>query len=298
MRFYYLSLFFLTQIIFSQSKDVSGVVKDTSGPLPGAQVVVKGTSIGTQTNFDGYFKLHVPDSINTLVISFVGYETKEVEIIKNNEQKEYVLEDNLLLMKEVIAFCYFYPRYIGLHYFGGVNHSMNGISIKYFDPYLLSLPFISKFELGYQIKNKKNNQLYAELGLINIFYFNKINVGVKALYSKINVGSLVDFESVGVEVNLTKNLIFNRNTILITGFGKSNFKNNSINNSNYGYTIGVNQNFPHGIKATLKTTNWQNYWQLQTEVKYSLKEINMFYKFNKIENYIEHNIGIGYNFNF
>ncbi|MCF6213903.1 MAG: TonB-dependent receptor [Flavobacteriaceae bacterium] len=63
--------------MFSQGK-LTGVVKDNSGALPGASVVVKGTSVGTTTDFDGKFELNVNVASGTLEVSFLGYTTKSV----------------------------------------------------------------------------------------------------------------------------------------------------------------------------------------------------------------------------
>lgn len=61
--------------------EINGSVKDENGsPLPGANVLVKGTTVGTQTDFDGNFTLEVPDGSTTLVISYIGYNTVEVDI--------------------------------------------------------------------------------------------------------------------------------------------------------------------------------------------------------------------------
>lgn len=60
---------------------ISGSVTDDSGEaLIGANVVVKGTSIGTITDIDGSFSLSVPDNATTLVVSYAGYEDSEVDI--------------------------------------------------------------------------------------------------------------------------------------------------------------------------------------------------------------------------
>ena len=62
-------------------KVITGVITDDSGePLIGANVLVKGTSIGTITDIDGSFTLSVPNDATTLVISYAGYEDKEVSI--------------------------------------------------------------------------------------------------------------------------------------------------------------------------------------------------------------------------
>jgi len=70
-----------TTVLFSQQRTVTGkVVDDTNAALPGASVVVKGTTIGTASDLNGNFTLQVPSDATTLVITFVGMDTKEVPI--------------------------------------------------------------------------------------------------------------------------------------------------------------------------------------------------------------------------
>ena len=62
-------------------QQVSGTVSDKNGkPLPGASIVEKGTSNGTQTDFDGNFSLDVSDENAVLVVSYIGFAAKEVSI--------------------------------------------------------------------------------------------------------------------------------------------------------------------------------------------------------------------------
>ena len=64
-----------------QLKTVTGTITDETGaPLPGASIVVKGTTIGAASGLDGSFTLKVPEDITTLVVSFIGMETQEVPI--------------------------------------------------------------------------------------------------------------------------------------------------------------------------------------------------------------------------
>jgi len=58
---------------------VRGLVKDEKGlPLPGASVKVKGTLISTATNINGGFSITAPSAESVLVVSFIGYDSKEV----------------------------------------------------------------------------------------------------------------------------------------------------------------------------------------------------------------------------
>ena len=65
----------------AQQRTVSGVVKDDKGvPLSGVSVSIKGTTTGTITSADGTFSLNVPANSNTLVISNIGYESRDIDI--------------------------------------------------------------------------------------------------------------------------------------------------------------------------------------------------------------------------
>ena len=65
----------------SSPRKITGQVKDTLGePIIGANVVVKGTTNGTITDIDGNFKLDNVPSNATLVISYIGFKTQEVNV--------------------------------------------------------------------------------------------------------------------------------------------------------------------------------------------------------------------------
>lgn len=58
---------------------IEGIVRDAEGPLPGANLVLKGTKIGTQTDFDGKYSIHIPhdrlEGSGELIVSYIGFET-------------------------------------------------------------------------------------------------------------------------------------------------------------------------------------------------------------------------------
>lgn len=81
---------------------VSGLVYDNSGPLPGASVIVQGTTIGTQTDFDGRYSLTLPTGATDLVVSYVGFETQTVPIT-SGEINIKLMEDAQLLQEVVVT---------------------------------------------------------------------------------------------------------------------------------------------------------------------------------------------------
>ena len=91
-------------IIQQQKISVTGKVVDNLGePIIGANVVVQGQTVGTITDIDGVFKLDVPKGAK-LLISFIGYSSKTVEVKQSNI--EIVLEDDSQMLGEVEVVAY------------------------------------------------------------------------------------------------------------------------------------------------------------------------------------------------
>ena len=92
----------LSSMLLAQTKAISGVVKDASGEtIIGASVIVKGSNIGTVTNIDGEFNLNVPANAKTLLVSYVGMQTKEITISGTN-LKISLVEDTKVLDDVVV----------------------------------------------------------------------------------------------------------------------------------------------------------------------------------------------------
>lgn len=92
-----------TSLTYSQ--DVSGTVSDASGPLPGASVLVKGTTKGAQTDFDGKFTIKNVGSNAVLVFSYIGLKTQEVNVAGRSNVNVTLKEDSAEL-KEVVVIGY------------------------------------------------------------------------------------------------------------------------------------------------------------------------------------------------
>ncbi len=91
----------------AQSRTVTGQVtsSDGSGPLPGVTILVKGTTTGTTTDFDGNYTLQVSDANATLVFSFIGYITKEI-VVGNQSTLNVAMEVDIAQLEEVVVIGY------------------------------------------------------------------------------------------------------------------------------------------------------------------------------------------------
>ncbi|WP_298707199.1 TonB-dependent receptor, partial [Chitinophaga sp.] len=85
---------------------LTGVVTEKNGPIPGASVVVKGTSQGTVTTVDGRFRLTVDESPNlTLIVSMLGYGTQEI-VVGARRDFSISLESSALNLNQLVVIGY------------------------------------------------------------------------------------------------------------------------------------------------------------------------------------------------
>jgi TonB-dependent starch-binding outer membrane protein SusC len=96
----------------AQDRQISGTVTDggEKTPLPGVNIVVKGRSTGTTTDAEGKYRLTVPAGATTLVFSFVGFLTQEVDI-NNRSTVDVALPPDSKTLTEVVVTGWFHrPR--------------------------------------------------------------------------------------------------------------------------------------------------------------------------------------------
>ena len=100
-----LLLVLVVQIGFAQEKTVTGTVLDTEGlPLPGVNVIVKGTNNGTTTDFNGFYSITAAEG-QSLVFSYIGFVTQE-KLIGTEEEIDVVLDLDSGTLEEVVVVGY------------------------------------------------------------------------------------------------------------------------------------------------------------------------------------------------
>lgn len=98
--------YFIPNTLLAQGKLIEGVIKNSEGePLPGATVVVKGTSAFAVADADGKYKINSPEKLPfTLVVNFVGYSPLEIKVTEQPASPYAItFNDNLLLSEVVIT---------------------------------------------------------------------------------------------------------------------------------------------------------------------------------------------------
>lgn len=91
-------------ILQAQTVQITGKVTsaEDGNPIPGVSVIVKGTTVGTTTDFDGNYTLNVPANSNALVFSFVGLKSQEL-VIGGRNRIDIVMEPDVVGLEEVVV---------------------------------------------------------------------------------------------------------------------------------------------------------------------------------------------------
>ncbi|MEX0314027.1 MAG: TonB-dependent receptor [Allomuricauda sp.] len=93
----------LNKILSKDQQEIRGSVKDGDGnPLPGANILVKGTTNGTQADFDGNFTLELEDTNATLVVSYLGFKTTEIAL-NGQSNIDIVLKEDAAQLDDVVV---------------------------------------------------------------------------------------------------------------------------------------------------------------------------------------------------
>ncbi|CAM4122922.1 TonB-dependent receptor [Zobellia nedashkovskayae] len=102
--YFALVLFLMTTMAFSQGT-ITGTVIDgeLNEPLPGASVVIQGTTNGTSTDFDGKFQIEITENAGTLLVSYIGYTSKKVAYTSDGDIGRIVLEPNAQELEGVVV---------------------------------------------------------------------------------------------------------------------------------------------------------------------------------------------------
>lgn len=102
-----ITLFASLMFVNAQNVDISGVVvdQDFGEPLPGVNLIIKGSSLGASTDFDGNFAIKDVPINSILVVSYIGYKTVEITIT-NSDALRIVLVEDAQSLDEVVVIGY------------------------------------------------------------------------------------------------------------------------------------------------------------------------------------------------
>ena len=287
-----ITLFFIFLMFFSlaqgQTTEYSGVVKlkRDKNPLPGVSVLLKGTRIGTQTDFDGNFTINVPDSIHVLSFSYLGVKPLEYRL----KEKRF-LE---IFLKEDCTVCFFDAQQIGFFVQSGVLNNPVGGQFNLSSPFIFGRPTL-KGGIGYQTNLKDNRFLNANINLEHLIVDCGFNLDISTSLRQLEFDNTFESTSHSIEA-----IIHTRGVMTHVGFGNIRYVDDSkLVNSN-GPLIGVGTWTGPPFYATIsaKTSIFNSISEYQGEIKRSFKGFSAFLKYYKVGDFNEISLGVGIEFTY
>src|SRR5690554_5880986 len=101
-----IATFLLCAFSYGQQNRVTGLVVDAYGiPIPGASVIVKGTTIGTLTDFNGEFSIIPSDGNEIIRVSYLGYVPQEINV-KGKMKLTITMQEEISELNEVVVIGY------------------------------------------------------------------------------------------------------------------------------------------------------------------------------------------------
>ncbi|WP_321308784.1 carboxypeptidase-like regulatory domain-containing protein [Marinifilum fragile] len=257
--------------------------EDSTG-LPGVSIIEFGTSNSVLADLNGDYKITVSDSASFLEFSFVGYVTRKVPIngqtVINTSLKPYIIYEA-------------FDQKIGVYLQSGVVNIPFGARFYYITPVVD--PLSVGFQVDYLTDFELNEKLSASLSLSRYriiiadwYIYNSVNLN----YRKFSISNTIDLNSYSIEnyarVNSQK---------IILGLSKFQFSHdNKDSSTKYGLIAGFEKEFQklNYLTLTSKLGIYKETIEYDLRIDIPIKRVNTFINLNKIDDYQEIMIGIGF----
>ncbi len=277
-------------LVYGQTIEYTGIVKEKRDktPLPGVQIIVKGTKLGTQTDFDGNFKISVPDSSKVLTISYLGFKMQEIKL-----DEPRLLE---IYLKEDCNICFFDYQDIGFHAMSGILNNPVGGQLYFSTPAMFGGTTL-KTNVAYQTNLKENRFLSSSVSLVHLFMDCGFDMDIKASLRNLNHNNNIDSQSYSLESSINI-----RGIKLLAGFSNINYleldKNKMVKSNGPLVGIGKWLGPPFYAEVNATTSIFRNLSEYQVEIKRNFRRLSSFIRYNKIGGFNELSIGLGYQLNY
>jgi len=284
------------QVGLAQTRDISGKVSSDDGSsIPGASVVVKGTSVGTITDMNGDFRLKVPQNAKTLIVSFVGFTSTEADLTTSTNYS-FVLKTTQVDVDEVVVVGYGTAKKVGT--IVGSLTQVNGEKLKE-KPVANVLDGLQGKVAGLQVYTSSGEP--SQLPTIRLHGTGSLTAGSDPLYVldgvPMNSGAMLslnnnDFESVTILKDASATSIYgsraaNGVVYLTTKQGAKGDKGKIVVSGQSGYSKLANTDY---FDSFMNTKQLTDFWvatgyktqaavdQLLIDNPYDTKWYSVYYK--------------------
>jgi CarboxypepD_reg-like domain len=252
-------------------------------PIPGVNVVEKGTRNGTATSIDGTFTLSVLSPNSILIFSFVGYVTQEVKLRGQTKIK--------ITLRTDCNRDWFDNQRVGIYANSGIINNPIGGQIELSFPAFYRQTTL-KSGLSYQSNLDENQFVNAQIGLHHLAVSCKFDADINWYYRKISWDNELNSKAYSIETNLnfsSLRFILGYSAIDLTKIEKID------SHSDSGPLIGIGTwlGGPFDLLILGKISIYKDLVEYHGEVNRRFKKVNTFIKFYKVDSFTELSLGIG-----
>jgi hypothetical protein len=273
---------------------VRGIVlyKSDHQPVQGASISIKSTSNGTSSDLNGLFHIQIAHDTATLRAESIGFEDKELKVRAGDSV--------IILLKTKCFIDFFYQRYVEASLYSGAVHTPIGGKIKLFNPYVFeakSMQPAIRTEIGYQLGGS-NYQRSAMLAIDELVVSCGLDISVMLDYCSIRWAKhSFDFDRRTVAVSEWGLFGLHRFPVIL-GVGQASFIAESNSNKYFGAELGTKLRLipKQNITVSGSAAWWQIHWQMQVGIERDGKRYSVAANFNKIGEYKEVNLRVGFKF--
>jgi len=282
--------FFLSLSAFGQMTVTGTVISsDDKQPLPGINIVVKGTTNGTATDLNGKYVITVNDPADTLIFTFIGYLWKE-EPVKGRSLVN-------VTMKLDCVRDWFDLQRIGLNLVSGVVNTPLGGQLEIaFPPFFLRKGTFTS-SLTYQTNLDDNTYLNADVKLLHFIFTCNFDMDAGWFYRKIAFGN--DFDAVGN--SFETNFNFHR-LRFITGYSHLNYTpGESGTSTNFdGALLGMSTWVGGKLRLEIfgKVAIYKDKQEIFGEIRRESRHLDVYVKYYKLDTFTELSFGVGTTFGY
>lgn len=271
--------------------NISGQVFDKFDkfPIPGVNVLEKGTKNGTVTDTSGIFQINVSDPNSTLVLFFVGYELQEIAINK---------KDSLLIsLKPHCLRDWFDHQKIGFFYCGGIFKTPIGGGLEFSYPAFYR-ETVLKNRFSFQTNGHGINFVNADASMEHLAVSCNFDADILLNYRGVNQNNSLSFNSFAIETNLNFGQSYLGYFRLIAGFTVLDLNHNE--NLKYSPIIGVGMPVgrPFQVMITGKVSLFNKTPQIEGSITRRFRKVDAFLRFYNYSTFTELTAGIGFDFTY
>jgi hypothetical protein len=276
---------------------VQGIVVDKADktPLPGINVVEKGTENSTMTATDGTFSIHVSNPQPVLEFLFVGYRRQELQV-----------KDSTPIVVKLKVDCirdFFDSQHVDLYVNSGVVNTPLGGKIEVSSPVIPGGSLV-KSSVAYQTNLNQNRFFNASASLEHLFVTCDYDADVYWRYRRISYANTLEMSSNTFEwhSNFSKNFRNFQGIKVIAGYGiakvskRDSYRSRRINGPVFG--IGTWVGKPLNAEIIAKVGVYSGIGEYQGEINRSFRRFSCFVKYYRFASFDEITFGIGSGFSY